>query len=63
MPGHNDESESRPYCSFCGKGPDAVRKLIEGSHAYICDECVNLCANILKSEDSPSNSAPPGAGP
>lgn len=38
------------YCSFCGKGQDEVRKLIAGPSVYICDECVELCNDILKEE-------------
>ena len=38
------------YCSFCGKGQDEVRKLIAGPSVYICDECVDLCNDILKDE-------------
>lgn len=36
-----------PYCSFCGKGQNAVRKLIAGQNAFICDECVALAAEIM----------------
>lgn len=36
-----------PFCSFCGKGVDAVRKLIAGTNAFICDECVALAAAIM----------------
>ena len=35
------------YCSFCGKSHLEVRKLISGPTAYICDECVVLCVDIL----------------
>lgn len=38
------------YCSFCGKGQDEVRKLIAGPSVYICDECVELCNDILQEE-------------
>ncbi len=37
-------------CSFCGKPQDTVRRLIAGNDAYICDECVHLCLNILADE-------------
>ena len=44
------------YCSFCGKGQNEVQKLIAGPSVYICEECVDLCNNIideeLDSEDS-----------
>jgi ClpX C4-type zinc finger len=44
------ERESQVACSFCGKGRDKVRKLIAGPHVYICDECVELCEDILQEE-------------
>jgi hypothetical protein len=44
------ERETQLACSFCGKGRDKVRKLIAGPHAYICDECVALCDDILQEE-------------
>ena len=39
-------------CSFCGKTQDQVRKLIAGtrSDVYICDECIELCSEILEEE-------------
>jgi ATP-dependent Clp protease ATP-binding subunit ClpX len=37
-------------CSFCGKHQDLVRKLIAGPNAYICDECIDLCNDILSEE-------------
>ncbi len=38
------------YCSFCGKSQQEVRKLIAGPSVYICDECVDLCNDIIKDE-------------
>ena len=38
------------YCSFCGKNQDEVRKLIAGPSVYICDDCVNLCTDIISNE-------------
>jgi ATP-dependent Clp protease ATP-binding subunit ClpX len=38
------------YCSFCGKGQEEVRKLIAGPTAYICDECITLCNDIIAEE-------------
>ena len=35
------------YCSFCGKSQHEVRKLIAGPSVFICDECVDLCQDIL----------------
>ncbi|MDR0942546.1 MAG: ATP-dependent Clp protease ATP-binding subunit ClpX [Holosporales bacterium] len=40
------------YCSFCGKSQDEVKKLIAGSTAFICDECVSLCFDVIKKEES-----------
>lgn len=37
-------------CSFCGKNQDEVKKIIEGEDAYICDECIDVCVNILSHE-------------
>jgi len=37
-------------CSFCGKSKDAVEKLISGPSVYICNECVDLCQQILAEE-------------
>ena len=42
--------ESRLKCSFCGKSQDQVKKLIAGPDVYICDECVDLCNQILDEE-------------
>jgi ATP-dependent Clp protease ATP-binding subunit ClpX len=45
------KSAKVPYrCSFCGKSQDQVRKLIAGQGVYICDECVNLCQEIIEEE-------------
>lgn len=38
------------YCSFCGKSQNEVRKLIAGPNSYICDECVDLCNDIIREE-------------
>lgn len=49
MAGRN--SDERIRCSFCGKTQDQVRKLIAGPNgAYICDECVDICADIIEEE-------------
>ena len=42
--------DSRLKCSFCGKSQDQVKKLIAGPGVYICDECVDLCNEILDEE-------------
>src|SRR2546428_3035023 len=38
------------HCSFCGKSPEEVTRLIAGPTAYICDECIDLCNDILREE-------------
>jgi len=45
----NDEKDNLS-CSFCGKTQDQVRKLVAGQGVYICDECVELCAEIVEEE-------------
>lgn len=45
----NDEKDNLS-CSFCGKNQDQVRKLVAGQGVYICDECVELCAEIVEEE-------------
>jgi len=42
------------YCSFCGKSQHEVRKLIAGPTVFICDECVELCMDIIKEENKES---------
>ncbi|MDH3556427.1 MAG: ATP-dependent Clp protease ATP-binding subunit ClpX, partial [Deltaproteobacteria bacterium] len=37
-------------CSFCGKSQDEVKKLIAGPTVYICDECIELCNDIIAEE-------------
>ena len=36
------------HCSFCGKNQDEVKKLIAGPSVYICNECVDLCNDIIE---------------
>src|SRR6202012_877090 len=38
------------YCSFCGKGQHEVKKLIAGPSVFICDECIDLCNDIIREE-------------
>lgn len=45
-----DKSGKLLYCSFCGKSQHEVRKLIAGPQVYICDECVDLCNDIIREE-------------
>ncbi len=42
--------EAHLKCSFCGKSQEQVRKLIAGPGVYICDECIDLCNEILDEE-------------
>ena len=44
------EGDPPPVCSFCGKSQDEVRKLIAGPKVYICDECIDLCNDIIAEE-------------
>ena len=44
------ESTDKLNCSFCGKGQDDVKKLIAGPSVYICNECVDLCNDIIEEE-------------
>ncbi len=53
--------ERKLKCSFCGKSNDQVRKLIAGPNVYICDECVDLCYQIVD-EDFVSSSEPEKSG-
>ena len=39
------------YCSFCGKSQHEVKKLIAGPTVFICDECVELCMDIIREEN------------
>lgn len=48
--GSGDDSGKLLYCSFCGKSQHEVRKLIAGPSVFICDECVDLCNDIIREE-------------
>ena len=48
----NKEEDKLLYCSFCGKNQNEVRKLIAGPSVYICNECIDLCNDIIKEEIS-----------
>jgi len=50
--GKSDDSGKLLYCSFCGKSQHEVRKLIAGPSVFICDECVELCDDIIREEIS-----------
>ena len=47
---NGSESKNTLYCSFCGKSQHEVRKLIAGPTVFICDECVELCMDIIREE-------------
>ncbi|WP_432663400.1 ATP-dependent Clp protease ATP-binding subunit ClpX [Wukongibacter baidiensis] len=46
----DDRSRSKLKCSFCGKSQDQVKRLIAGPNVYICDECIELCQEIIHEE-------------
>ena len=48
------DSKNTLYCSFCGKSQHEVRKLIAGPNVFICNECVELCTDIIREEDKTS---------
>ncbi|RIL08698.1 MAG: ATP-dependent Clp protease ATP-binding subunit ClpX, partial [Proteobacteria bacterium] len=50
MPRDFTKGSHNLICSFCGKTQDEVRKLVAGPGVYICDECVDLCNDILTEE-------------
>src|SRR6202045_3478631 len=47
----SSDSKNTLYCSFCGKSQHEVRKLIAGPTVFICDECVELCMDIIREEN------------
>ena len=51
------------YCSFCGKSQHEVKKLIAGPNAFICDECVSLCTDIIEEEHLKNNNGETGKIP
>ena len=56
------DSKSTLYCSFCGKSQHEVRKLIAGPTVFICDECVELCNDIIREEAKGSIAGKKGGG-
>src|SRR5438094_10410152 len=50
MAKHGDDRTGNLVCSFCGKSQDEVKKLIAGPGVYICDECIDLCNDIIEEE-------------
>ncbi len=60
MTDRKGSSEKLLYCSFCGKSQHEVKKLIAGPSVFICDECIDLCNDIIRDEAS---GEPSGTGP
>jgi len=54
MATNSGDGKATLYCSFCGKSQHEVRKLIAGPTVYICDECVELCMDIIREETKSS---------
>ncbi|MDR3224117.1 MAG: ATP-dependent Clp protease ATP-binding subunit ClpX [Holosporales bacterium] len=46
------ENDEMMYCSFCGKSQEEVKKLIAGTTAFICNECIALCSDVIKKEEA-----------
>ena len=57
----NKTSKNTLFCSFCGKSQHEVRKLIAGPTVFICDECVELCMDIIKEENKTISSTKNGS--
>ncbi|MCW5823459.1 MAG: ATP-dependent protease ATP-binding subunit ClpX, partial [Cyanobacteria bacterium TGS_CYA1] len=57
------QTDNRLKCSFCGKSQDQVKKLIAGPGVYICDECVDLCNEILDEELFEAGGTPQAGAP
>ncbi|MBR1480116.1 MAG: ATP-dependent Clp protease ATP-binding subunit ClpX, partial [Alphaproteobacteria bacterium] len=51
------------YCSFCGKSQNEVKKLIAGATAFICNECISLCSNVISKEEEAAMKAGTGSFP
>ena len=50
---HDEPKNGVARCSFCGKPETLVHKLIEGPGVFICDECINLCYDLIEQTSSP----------
>lgn len=61
MAKHGDDRSGNLVCSFCGKSQDEVRKLIAGPTVYICDECIDLCNDIIAEECDQDESVASGS--
>ncbi|GAB5388892.1 MAG: ATP-dependent Clp protease ATP-binding subunit ClpX [Alphaproteobacteria bacterium] len=60
---NKSEGKNTLYCSFCGKSQHEVRKLIAGPTVFICDECVELCMDIIREEGKTAISKDPDGVP
>ena len=47
----NRNNNQNVRCSFCGKAQEMVRRIVAGPNAYICDECIAICNNIMEDEN------------
>lgn len=52
IPSHTAGKHKNLYCSFCGKSCTEVKKLIAGPSVYICDECIDICNDIIGEHDA-----------
>ena len=52
-----EPQDKRLYCSFCDKSQDQARKLISGPKAVICDECVEICVDIISDDRTPERAS------
>jgi len=52
----NDNKNSNVVCSFCGKRDDQVKRMLAGRNGYICNECIELCTEVLKDEEDKESS-------
>ena len=57
-----DKTKNTLYCSFCGKSQHEVKKLIAGPTVFICDECVELCNDIIVEENKEANNQKNSSG-
>ena len=60
MTDKKDDNNDVLHCSFCGKSQNEVKKLIAGRGVYICDECIDVCINIVSDELNESKNNPLG---
>ena len=60
MTSDKNKGDKLLYCSFCGKSQHEVRKLIAGPSVFVCDECIELCNDIIREENLASEVLKPG---